>query len=87
MQSSWDSKLWHRALAASEVTDRRLHDARHTCATILHANGHDVEAIRRFLGHSSIQMTSSTYIHGDPKPLMGIAGTLEEIAAEDPLAS
>lgn len=87
MQSSWDSKLWHRALAASEVTDRRLHDARHTCATILHANGHDVEAIRRFLGHSSIQMTSSTYIHGDPKPLMGIAGTLEEIASEDPLAS
>ncbi len=87
MQSSWDSKLWHRALSTAGVTDRRLHDARHTCATILHSNGHDVEAIRRFLGHSSIQMTSSTYIHGDPKPLMGIAGTLEALTTESLIAS
>lgn len=87
MQSSWDSKLWHHALATAEVPERRLHDARHTCATILHANGHDVESIRRFLGHSSIQMTSSTYIHGDPKPLMGIAGTLELLTKESQKAS
>ena len=83
MQSRWDNELWHRALAEAEVPDRRLHDARHTCATILHSNGHDIEAIRRFLGHSSIQMTSTTYIHGDPKPLMGIAGTLEKLTIEE----
>jgi len=61
--SRWDYDQWHRALDAAGISRRRLHDARHTCATLLLEAGLDIELIRYWLGHSSIELTSSTYIH------------------------
>lgn len=75
-QSSWDSKLWHRALTEAGVTDRRLHDARHTSATLLFEEKTDIEVIRRVLGHSDIGLTSRTYVHASAEPLKRVANTL-----------
>jgi integrase len=61
--SRWDYEQWHRSLVLAGVSKRRLHDARHTCATLLLEQGLDIEVIRYWLGHASIEMTSSTYIH------------------------
>ena len=61
--SRWDYEQWHRALDLAGVPKRRLHDARHTCATLLLEQGLDIEVIRYWLGHASIELTSSTYIH------------------------
>jgi integrase len=63
LASRWDYEQWHRALDAAGVTKRRLHDARHTCATLLLEQGLDIEVIRYWLGHASIELTSNTYIH------------------------
>jgi integrase len=39
----------------------RLHDLRHGAASIAHAAGADLHAIKEMLGHSSIAITSDTY--------------------------
>ncbi len=41
----------------------RLHDARHTCASYLHAQGLPIAAISAWLGHSSPAFTFRQYVH------------------------
>lgn len=41
----------------------RLHDARHTCASYLHAQGLPIAAISAWLGHSSPAFTYRQYVH------------------------
>ena len=45
-----------------------LHEARHTCASVLIAAGVNAKAITTFLGHSSIQVTFDRYGHLMPAP-------------------
>lgn len=40
----------------------RLHDLRHSCATLLFAMGVDVATVQRILRHSSIAVTTGTYV-------------------------
>lgn len=40
----------------------RLHDLRHSCATLLFAQGVEAATVQRILGHSSITVTTSTYV-------------------------
>lgn len=79
MQSRWDHELWLRALKSAKVPVRRLHDARHTAATILYNENTDIEVIRRFLGHSSVELTSKTYVHKSDRPFIGVAENIEII--------
>lgn len=41
----------------------RVHDLRHTCASLLLAQGVDARTIMEMLGHSTITMTLDTYAH------------------------
>jgi integrase len=41
----------------------RLHDLRHTCATLLLARGVDGRTIMELLGHSAIAVTMNIYTH------------------------
>lgn len=71
-----DSRNWKSALAFCTVEDRRLHDARHTAATLLYDQGADIEVIRRFLGNSSVELTAKTYVHHSARALKGAATLL-----------
>jgi integrase len=51
-----------------------LHEARHTCASILIAAGVNAKALSVIMGHSTIAMTFDTYGHLMP-------GGLDEAAA------
>lgn len=44
----------------------KFHDLRHTCATILYAQGMDIETISKRLGHSNVAMTLNRYGHALP---------------------
>jgi integrase len=52
---------------AAGIRRVRLHDLRHTCATILLAQGVDTRTIMEILGHSTIVLTMNTYAHVLPE--------------------
>ena len=41
----------------------RLHDLRHTCATLLLGKGVHPKIVQEFLGHATIAITLDTYSH------------------------
>jgi integrase len=77
-----DYRQWHRALANAGLPIKRLHDARHTAATLLFDQGLDIEVIRRFMGHSSVLLTSKTYVHHSARQLRAAASTITEMLRE-----
>ena len=61
-------------LRRNELPHIRVHDLRHTAASLLLAQGLTLEDVKRYLGHSSIVQTSNTYGHL-------VAGRSAEVAA------
>lgn len=39
------------------------HELRHTCGTLLYAKSHDIYAVSKYLGHSSVEITTKLYVH------------------------
>ena len=64
---SRDWEEWKRLLVEADVRDGRLHDARHTAATLLLEQGVDARVVMEILGHSQITLTQNTYQHVMPK--------------------
>ncbi len=57
----WDD--WKALLKLAGVRDARLHDARHTAATLLLTQGVHPRVAMQILGHSQISLTLNTYSH------------------------
>jgi integrase len=74
-----DSDDWHRCLSLCGIPRRRLHDARHTAATLMYSQGIGIETISRALGHSSSAITSRLYVHSAEAPLRAAAKIMNEI--------
>jgi integrase len=55
------------------VQEARLHDARHTAASVLLEMGVDVKVVSAILGHSSVRLTQDTYQHLFPDIAAGAA--------------
>lgn len=53
--------------AAAELPHIRIHDFRHTHASLLVNEGINIQEIARRLGHSNVQMTWNTYSHLYPR--------------------
>ena len=75
--SHTDFAHWQKALATAGLPMKRLHDARHTAATMLYDQGMDIETIRRFLGHASVLLTSRTYVHHSSRQMKGTAEAIK----------
>ena len=58
------SKHFNKMLKKNNLKHYRLHDLRHTCATMLLENNIDVNTVRNRLGHSSLT-TTMLYLHND----------------------
>ena len=52
-------------LAKHELCDMRLHDLRHTCASVILAQGVPMKQIQEWLGHSDMSTTANIYSHLD----------------------
>ena len=58
---------WKALLKVAEVRDARVHDARHTAATLLLQQGVPARVVMEVLGHSQISLTLGTYSHVVPE--------------------
>ncbi len=57
------SAWFGEAAKAAGLPRIRLHDLRHTCATLLLANGAQPKVVQELLGHSSVNITLAVYGH------------------------
>jgi integrase len=55
--------LFKAILRRAELPDIRFHDLRHSCASLLVAQGVHPRLVMEILGHSTIILTMNTYAH------------------------
>lgn len=68
---------WKKVLESAQLKHVRLHDARHTCATLMHLQGIPIVVIAAWLGHSSAAFTLSVYTHSQEDALLKAASSFE----------
>ena len=54
---------WSALVVRQGLSGVRIHDLRHTAATLLLASGGDLKSVARILGHASVVMTGDLYGH------------------------
>jgi integrase len=57
----------------------RFHDLRHSCATLLIAEGVPLKIVSAILGHSGIQITADIYGHVLPESTRAAAAKTEQL--------
>lgn len=67
------SSRWVHAVERAKVPTIRLHDARHTCATLMHLRGVPIAVIAAWLGHASAAFTLSRYAHSQDPAMVDAA--------------
>jgi integrase len=67
---------WDQLVKAAGVRRIRLHDARHTCGTLMHLQKVPIAVISKWLGHATADFTMRTYIHAQDEALRDAADVL-----------
>lgn len=75
---------FQKSLANAVLPRMRFHDLRHTCATLLLAQGVHPRIVMDILGHSQISLTMNLYSHVIPTMQAEVADRIDEIL--NPLA-
>ena len=63
---NWRRRVFYRALEKAEIRKIRIHDLRHTYASLLIQAGESLAYVRDQLGHHSIRVTVDIYGHLTP---------------------
>ena len=71
---------WKELLRHAGIKERRLHDARHTFATVLLQSGVEVKVVSHYLGHSDVRTTQNIYQHVNAAILNQTAKVIGELA-------
>ena len=70
---------WHKLALRCGLKGIRLHDARHTHASLILKQGIHPKIVQERLGHSSIQITLDTYSHVPPGLQEAAANRFDDI--------
>ncbi|MBS3693072.1 tyrosine-type recombinase/integrase [Rhodococcus qingshengii] len=73
------SDCWRAICKTAKVSPIRLHDARHTCGTLMHLQGVPIAVISAWLGHSDSAFTMRTYMHSQDDALNAAAASLQAL--------
>jgi integrase len=76
------SHLFHDALKKAELPRVRLHDLRHTAASLHLARGENPKVVQEMLGHSTITVTMDIYSHVTPALHAAAASKMQVLFAE-----
>lgn len=70
------TKKFSKLLKKHNLPHIRFHDLRHSCASLLIANGFTLKDIQEWLGHSDIRVTANIYAHLDTERKKNIASSM-----------
>lgn len=80
--SNWRRRVWRPACDASGMPEGlRIHDLRHTAASLLVSAGANVKVVQRHLGHSTATQTLDRYSHLFTEDLEAVADRLDQVWA------
>ena len=71
----------HRALKDAGLPQIRVHDLRHTAATLLLSKGENPKIVQELLGHSTIAVTMDIYSHVTPAMHASAAARMQSLFA------
>jgi integrase len=74
-----DYRAFQALITRADLRRVRLHDLRHTTASLLLAQGVSARVVMEILGHSQISITLDTYTHVDPELSRTAATRMEEL--------
>ncbi|EOM74464.1 hypothetical protein Rrhod_4266 [Rhodococcus rhodnii LMG 5362] len=73
-------RKWPVGQVESVGLDRiRLHDARHTCGTMMHMQAVPIVVVAAWLGHSDPAFTMRTYVHSQNEALTTTAASVQRV--------
>jgi integrase len=75
------SDYWSAMCVAAKVAKIRLHDARHTCGTLVHLQGVPIVVVSAWLGHADPAFTMRTYVHSQNEALKAAAASLQAVVS------
>lgn len=84
LRPSWIGERFTQHIAAAGLPPIRLHDCRHTAATMLLAIGTDIKVVQRMFGHSTRSTTSDIYTSVLNELLAEAAGSLAALIPRRP---
>jgi integrase len=77
-------RAWKSVLDAAELPQRlRIHDMRHTAASLLINEGVSFKAVQEHLGHSSIVVTLDRYSHLNTENRRHVATVLDDLIEQE----
>jgi len=77
------SRTYRADLERAQLPRIRLHDLRHTAATLLIESGVNIKAVQAALGHSTIAVTMDIYAHVTPAMQDSVALAMNRLFAAD----
>jgi integrase len=81
--SNFHRRVWYKAVADAGIpSGLRIHDMRHTCASLLIAQDAHPKVVQVHLGHSSISVTMDRYGHLFPSNMQALAVALNGMRAQ-----
>jgi integrase len=81
-QGNLRGRIHYKICEKAEIQRIRIHDLRHSYATIRIAAGHNIADVSRQLGHASIKITIDTYYHWVPSGSQGEVAELDILGKE-----
>lgn len=79
LEKSGLTKRFAKLLEKAGLPKMRFHDLRHSCASLLLAQGLQAKAIQGILGHSTISMTMDVYAHLMPAAKKEAAEIMDDV--------
>ncbi len=79
LASTSTDRYFKKTIEKANVKPIRIHDLRHSCASLLISKGVSIVGVSRQLGHTDVEQTLNTYSHLMPDDESKIAAELEHI--------
>ena len=79
MRANYLTSAFPKFLESHGLRRMRFHDLRHSCASLLLANGVPLKQIQEWLGHSDIGTTANIYSHLDYKSKITSENVMDNI--------